>query len=69
MEIASPLFTFSFSIWPMENSKIERYISIISIIITVNIHKKMYNLGHGPVTESLLKRVDPTDILASKIES
>ena len=29
----------------------------------------MYSLGHGPVTESLLKQVYPTDILASKIES
>ena len=28
----------------------------------------MYNLGQGPVTESLPKRVYPTDILASKIE-
>ena len=29
----------------------------------------MYSLGLGPVTESLLKQVYPTDILASKIES
>ncbi len=29
----------------------------------------MYSLGLGPVTESLLKQVYPTDILAPKIES
>ncbi len=35
------------------------------IIITVNIHEKMYNLGQGPITESLPKRRYPNDILAS----